>query len=205
MKNPSIPPCGPVIGAQADGPRFGDPFGRQARQVGGFHRQPGVALQGRFQLCLAFLGQQRAGAEHQPPAGFQQVQRAVDQLRLQVGQRGRSDPSLTKGRSGWRRIVPVAEQGASSSTASKGRGRPSAAHRPPRSRPSARCAPGSRATAPARAGDVERRDRRPGGRHLQRLAARGCAQVQHPLARPDASRRAGRAAAASCTHQCPSA
>ena len=119
--------------------------------------------------------------------------------------RATSAGDLAQGTSGWRRMVPVAVQGASSSTASNGaRGRHSSASattisassdsRPRlRTRNSARS--GERSIAVTLA---------PRAASCARLAARRGADVEHPPAPDVPSSRAGRAAAASCTHQAPS-
>ena len=88
------------------------------------------------------------------------------------------------GRSGWRRIVPLAEQGASSRIASNGARRAPSAARPRRRRaPRGGCAPGSpRAGASRGTRHVERGHLSSGRGELQRLAAGRGAEVEHAQA-----------------------
>ena len=112
---------------------------------------------------------------------------------------------LSQGMSGWRRMVPVDEQGASSSTASNGSGLP--VGDVGRDGLGRECRAGRDSRAAARAGGerstaVTRRRRR--------RAARSCRPAPRRDRRPllprtSPSSRAGSAAAASCTHQAPSA
>ncbi len=85
----------------------------------------GCAGQEAGDLGLALLRLQRADAVDQPPAGLHPARRR----RRAAWSAPRPGPATSPGRaahstSGWRRKVPVAEHGASSSTASNVRGRP---------------------------------------------------------------------------------
>ena len=117
---------------------------------------------------------------------------------------GRSRSLFSQGMSGCRRMVPVEEQGASSSTASNGPAFHSVASAVTISTESfsrarfcrSRRSRGSRAV---HGGDVC-----PRARKLRGLAARRSAQISHAHAATSPRRRAGNAAAASCTHHAPS-
>ena len=83
--------------------------------------QAGVARQELVDRLLAFLGLERAGAIDERAARLDSVGRAGEQAALQGRERGEIGLGcLSQGMSGWRRIVPVDEHGASSSTASNG-------------------------------------------------------------------------------------
>ena len=116
-----------------------------------------------------------------------------------------SDGCLSHGTSGCRRIVPVEEHGASRSTASNG----SAVH-------SSTSAQTNSASSDNRARFPRRRSSRAGERSTavrRAPAAASCAALPPGAAQRSATRspptlpnrRAGKAAAASCTHQAPSA
>ena len=111
---------------------------------------------------------------------------------------------LIQGISGWRRMVPVAEQGASSRTASNGPALPFRA---------SACDDVGRETEAGevlpqplepRGGAVDRDDLRAGGGKLRGLAAGGGAKIGDGAAARSPNSRAGSAAAASCTHHAPS-
>ena len=68
------------------------------------------------------LGLQRADGVDQHPAGLEHADGGLEQPRLRLGQPGHVGRRLAQGTSGWRRIVPVAVQGASSRTAANGAG-----------------------------------------------------------------------------------
>jgi hypothetical protein len=61
-----------------------DPFGRKSLHFGRPYPQPGMAQQCGGRLVLAFLGQPRPGAEHQPAPWFQQGQRLVEHFYLKL-------------------------------------------------------------------------------------------------------------------------
>ena len=114
---------------------------------------------------------------------------------------------LCQAMSGWRRIVPVAVQGASSTRHSAGAGgRQTRASATSISRRQPEALRGWRAGARPSFRDSLDRDHPSAGRgQLRGLAPGRCAQVDHTApADVSGSRRAGRAAAASCTHQAPS-
>ena len=115
-------------------------------------------------------------------------------------------PSLAKGKSGWRRIVPVAEQGASSNTASNCRGSCqsrifatiSSAANWVRARFSA--------TRSIRLADISKAVITPPLAAICMVLPPGAAQTSNTVS-PGVSAKAaaGQAAAASCTHHLPSA
>ena len=165
---------------------------------------PGVRRQEGGDLALALLGLQRADAVDQPPAGL----RARARRRRAACDCTAARPAMSLGlaaqsTSGWRRKVPVAEQGASSSTASKVRRSAQvaasaatiSAARPVRARFSAtRFSRGGRAVE---RGDLGARPRPAAG------SCRRARRTGRARSRPawTSSSRAGIAAAASCTHQ----
>ena len=88
---------------------------------------------------------------------------------------------LSHGTSGWRRMVPVDEHGASSSTASNVLRRPIPRHRRRRSRRRATAARDFRRAAQPRRRAVDGGDERAGGGKLRGLAARRGAQIGDAL------------------------
>ena len=147
---------------------------------------------------------QRAGAvdeeaarrQHRPPPRAA-VPAPVPALRLRR--------RLSRAMSGWRRMVPVAEQGASRSTRiRRGPGRQEATSAPTvsRGKDSRRRLLGEQAQAGRGTIDGDDAGARRG--KLGRLAARSGTEVKDTLARTSPSRVAGSAAAASCTHHAPS-
>src|SRR5690606_11186342 len=76
----------PVVGADGEGPCGGPPAGVDSGEIGAVYREGGTAGKGGGELALAFLGEERAGREHQPPAGFEPGQGTVEQGRLQHGE-----------------------------------------------------------------------------------------------------------------------
>ena len=82
---------------------------------------PGSRAEQRRDLLLALLGLERAGAIDQRAAGLDQRRRRGRAAGAAApASCARSASLLSQAMSGWRRIVPVDEQGASSSTASNG-------------------------------------------------------------------------------------
>ena len=169
-------------------------------------RRAGLCARGIAHHVVAFLGLERAGAIDERAAGLERIR-----TRRRAG--GAAAPRapryrfsrLSQGMSGWRRIVPVDEQGASTRTASNGPPRHSVASAATISavRPS-RCEVLLHPFEPLGSA-VDRGDLRAGGGELRGLAAGRRAEIgdARPLTSP--SSRAGNAAAASCTHQAPSA
>ena len=176
------------------------------------HRPPGkagIALQQGLDLPLAFLRLQRADAIDQHAARLGQLDRAVEQARLQPDQRRDVGLALEPGH------VGMAADGAG-----RGAGRIEqyrverlgicdSGAIPPRRRPPARpSATGGRSFLPrAPAAPASGRPRSPA-----RRASASCAVLPPGAAhrsatrkpRTSPNRRAGREAAASCTHQAPS-
>ncbi len=71
-----------------------------AGQGGGQDRKAGMPGECCSGLRLAFVWQERAGAEHQPPAGAQETKRVVDQAGLQFDEARDFGPVAARGRSG---------------------------------------------------------------------------------------------------------
>ena len=87
------------------------------------HRHERVVRHGCRHLVLAFLGFERTGAIDQGAAGLKHGGGAVDHAGLdRPASAAMSAGCFSQATSGWRRMVPVEEQGASSRTASKGCG-----------------------------------------------------------------------------------
>ncbi len=160
-------------------------------------------------LLDAFLGLQRADREDQHAARRDHRRGCIEHLAGSLrAQRSRPAALLIQGSSGWRRIVPVAVQGASSRTNGAGvTGRKSrtslsttvAVQLHPREifAQTRAARTGSRSTAVTSA---------PRRHKLHRLAARRGAKIDHGLAAHIAQQTRGQtSAAASCTHHPPSA
>ncbi len=101
---------------------LGDELASAENFRGGDRRAPHARRRGRevsATIVLVLLGLERAGAIDQRAAGLGQRAARVDQAALQRRTSvAMSAALLSHGTSGWRRMVPVEEHGASSSTAS---------------------------------------------------------------------------------------
>ena len=205
MKNPSKPPR-----AARRGRVRTKPSGRIAASRPGSSRRTGSAAAARRRQdstarVFALFGLQRAGGIDQPSAGRQHVRRGGQQPRLHCGQA--VDVGL--GISGAR--CRVAADGSGRAAGRVQQNRVDRCRRPPGGRIGGDDLGGHVQTVQvllqpfqARAGPVDRGH----PRRRRRQAAPSCRRVRRrgrPRCLPAMSpnRRAGRAAAASCTHQAP--
>ena len=205
MKNPSIPPAiwpGSVRSQPRASGTTAD--GRSALAIGAT-ADLRVRRQQPSDLHLPLLGLQAAPAVDQPSARGEPALARASSRACRSSSGARSRAAFRCSTSGWRRAVPVAEQGESSRIASK---RPSGSQvervgdyqlgaspcapdfAPPARGGARRCRARSRARPSAASWSVLP----PGAAHRSSTRSPGAA----------ASRRAGRLAARSCTHHAPS-
>ena len=200
-----------IIVRQMAGQSAQIPLGGQSPAARKLRRHDRHAPDGWFvfkQLCndlLTFFGLQRAGAIDQRPAGFKQCDRLLQQPLLQRGQR--ADIGF---------LPQPGHVGMAADGAGRGAGRidqdavgasPSPCHSAASvSRFRLQRQPRQIFAQPRHAGRraVDRGDARAGLRQLRGLAAGRGAEIGDGLPSMSPNRRAGSAAAASCTHHCPS-
>ena len=187
----SLPRAAPAISPGAPGRRLDQRPTRQRRDLGS-------AL-----LRLAASRRNRRGA----PPGLTISAAARSSRSWAAASAATSSGRFCHSTSGWRRMVPVALQGASSSTASAG---PSGRQRRRRRRPARPRAAAARGWLRTRSQALGRAVDGGHARARARRAARSCRPARRrdrspPCRRHRPSSRAGSAAAASCTHQAPSA
>ena len=112
---------------------------RRGERVGPQRRRPIAAMR------RPLLRLQRADGVDQPAAGAQHGRAAASSRSCSAANSATSRGRFSRATSGWRRMVPVALQGASSSTASSGAAGVQSPRRPARPRPASCSGPGSRA------------------------------------------------------------
>ena len=173
-----------MAGQRAQVAGGGDEFGKSADLVGA--RSDGAAARGsrasRASICLdPFLGLERAGAiDDACRRAFVSAAARSSSRRCSAMSPARSASRLSQATSGWRRIVPVDEQGASSSTASNG----PACHsrRVGRDGLGAQAEPGEIFATGARGGSASGRRRSP--RRRPARVARSCRRAPRTGRRP---------------------